>query len=214
MWAMQYLEGEPKEAWYTRWERMLVAQEPLTWLAFTEFLLDQVDDPVNRRIDAAEKYNTANQKRDQTVRAFATYLDALESQMPQYNEAQLVMHLFAKLRPELRRALTNYHQIPTTREALISLASTLERNVNKSNAINSTQQRPATVTHTTSSKTVTGHTTPASSSNTHAEPQRTFVPKCYSCGQMGHKANDPVCKNHTSSANKTPVGIGRVSGKD
>lgn len=133
MWAMQFLQGDPRDAWYTQWERMRPIFNP-TWTEFCSFTKDQLADPINRGLEAATKHQRALQRPDQTVRAFATYLEILESDLPPYSEAHRVQHLYSKLRPEIQRAVTNFHVVPATREELVVLASTLERNLSRSSA--------------------------------------------------------------------------------
>ena len=58
MWAMQYLEGDPREAWWTHWERMSNTDN-MIWKEFKDFLLDQVSDPINCTLEAATKHSHA-----------------------------------------------------------------------------------------------------------------------------------------------------------
>jgi two-component sensor histidine kinase len=99
---MQYLEGDPKELWYAHFERSFEACERTpTWEYYKQYLLDLLADPVNRSLEAATAHSQALQRKDQTVRSFATYLEVLEDQLTPYTEVQRVQHLFTKLRPEL-----------------------------------------------------------------------------------------------------------------
>ncbi|KYG41218.1 hypothetical protein M433DRAFT_76290, partial [Acidomyces richmondensis BFW] len=104
------------------------------WTEFCSFTKDQLADPINRGLKAATKHQMALQRPDQTVRAFATYLEILESDLPLYSEAYRVQHLYSKLRPEIQRAVTNFHVVLATREELVVLASTLERNLSRLSA--------------------------------------------------------------------------------
>jgi hypothetical protein len=67
------------------------------------------------------------------------------------------MHLYSKLRPELRIALSNYTKFPTTRRELVERAATLEDNLRRSNATlslpcrNSTARGPSNSTRGLSS---------------------------------------------------------------
>lgn len=132
LWAMQYLGGDPRELWYAHYEHAFeaLATTP-SWAYFKQYMLDLLADPINRSLDAATAHAQAMQRKDQSVRSFATYLEVIEEQLTPYTETQRVQHLFSKLRPELQRAVTNYHQIPATRDALIALGSTLERNLRR-----------------------------------------------------------------------------------
>ena len=93
------------------------------------YLLNLVEDPVNRQLHNAQAYTEAVQKSGQSVHAFAAYLSTLEAQLPPYNEEHLVMHLFTKLRPEIRKALSNYQDLPNKRDSLVALAARLENNL-------------------------------------------------------------------------------------
>ena len=57
-----------------------------------------------------------------------TYLERLEAQLPEYSEEHKARTLLSKLRPELRRQVTNGPHIPSTRMELARLASRLEDN--------------------------------------------------------------------------------------
>ncbi|GAB7357821.1 hypothetical protein MBLNU459_g1090t1 [Dothideomycetes sp. NU459] len=142
VWAMQYLKGDPREAWYSHWER-LPDTSIVTWKAFVKFLLDLLSDPVNRTLEAATQLAKAAQRMGQSIRSFATYLETLEDQLPPYSEEHRVQHLYSKLRPELQTAITNYHQVPRTREELVVLGATLERNQQKAGAPSAPQGRRA-----------------------------------------------------------------------
>ena len=110
LWAMQYIVGEPRELWYTHYERTFEARGEIpTWEYFKDYMLDLLSDPINRTLEAATAHAQAIQRKDQTVRSFATYLEVLEDQLTLYTEEQRVQHLFSKLRPEIQRAITNYY---------------------------------------------------------------------------------------------------------
>ena len=64
-------------------------------------MLNLLSNPINRTLKAATAHAHAIQQKDQTVRAFATYLDVLKEQLTPYTKEQQVQHLFLKLKPEL-----------------------------------------------------------------------------------------------------------------
>lgn len=66
MWTMQYLKGDPREAWYSHWERTSDARK-YTWPQFTQFLLDLLADSVNRGLEAAIALPKATQRSGQTL---------------------------------------------------------------------------------------------------------------------------------------------------
>ena len=124
---MQYLRGKPRDKWY-RYEKTIDLGNVL-WEEYTDYLLNIVEIPEKRRFQNAQAYADARQRVGQSVYAFDSYLSNIEAQMPAYNEAQRRNHFFAKLLPDLRRALTNYQNLPTMREGLVALASRLESNL-------------------------------------------------------------------------------------
>lgn len=202
IWAMQYLEGDPRELWYTHYERTLnTREEPVTWAYFRQYLLDLLSDPINRGLEAATSHAQAMQRKDQSVRAFATYLEVLEEQLTPYTEEQRVQHLFAKLRPELQRAITNYHQVPATREDLIALGSTLERNLRRSAP--APEQRTKD-TYRGKSKDPSPKSKPSSAPT---RPKDKSNITCYKCNKTGHYANECTDK---SNPNHIPVRVNQV----
>lgn len=131
LYAMQFLEGEPREVWYRHigsigWDNLP------TWEDFKDFLLNLIEDPANRTQSAMQKFMDAKQGPLQSAQAFHIYLSHLEAQLMPYSEHQDTYHYFTKLREDLRIALTNYGSLPTTREGMVARASVLEKNISRS----------------------------------------------------------------------------------
>ena len=59
---------------------------------------------------------------------FITYLERLELELDPYTKTQKQQILLTKLRPELRRLITNHQTVPSTRLELARLAARLEEN--------------------------------------------------------------------------------------
>jgi hypothetical protein len=130
LYAMQYLRGEPRDRW--RAQESTVGRDQATWQEFSDFLLDLIQNPVNRQLNTAQKYADARQKPNQSVHAYVTYIESLEEELEPYSEDQRRLHLLTTLRPELRTTITSHQNIPSTRADLIALAARLEENANAS----------------------------------------------------------------------------------
>ena len=220
LYAMQYLVGEPRDAWYRHQE--VVPIETLQWEYFTDYLLNLVEDPVNRQLHSAQSYSEAIQRPGQSVQAFAAYLSTLEAQLPPYKEEQLVMHFFTKLRPEVRKALSNYQNLPDKRDSLVALAARLESNLREPGGATSrrgqTDTRPVRGAAPVNRK-VVEHTTLTRTENVPAR-SNTFTSKmkarsdvtCYRCQGKGHYSNE--CTRPPSNPNHIRVSAAGQSKKE
>jgi hypothetical protein len=228
LYAMQYLAGEPHDAW-SRHEAT-VGLDNISWDDFSQFLRDLVQDPVNRGIVAAQKYHDASQLPGQSVHAFVTYLETLEAEIEPYGETHRRQHLLTKLRPEIRNAITNYQDIPETRAGLISLAARLEENQRQ------TRQAPASRrdnSYITDNQGQQPKQTPFFNRDNRGRGRGRFMGRggpppqthrsggtypnrlpvhagrgiapidtvtCFSCGQKGHYPSSESCPNNTGSS--------------
>ena len=77
IWARQYLDEDQKKLWVNEEDKN--PDYEFTWQEFIDFLLNQIEDPVNRGLDIAQQYTDAYQRQNQTVRQFDNYLRALKS---------------------------------------------------------------------------------------------------------------------------------------
>ena len=171
---MQYVKGTNRTLWLKYEDNHPDTQ--FTWEELMEFLLNQIKSPINQELHIALTYTKAIQRPNQPVNEFATYLTSLEGQInPPYNTKHLIIHLFAKLRPELQVAITNYQEFPQTRDQLVSLAALLEENQKSASAPQGRSNRRTANSNTkttqsgnsgkTDSKTTAGDST-AGQSNT------------------------------------------------
>jgi hypothetical protein len=213
-WAMQYLEGDVKETWWAQYERMQDAEEPISWNHFTTYILDTQIDPVNRGLDAVILYNKAAQRPGQTTRAFATYLETLESQLPFESEAARVQILFAKLRFELQTAITNAGNVPLTREGLITVATTKEKNLKRS-AQGDRPERPGRLPTEKKQVDVVVRNEAGSPSGRRSNASSDLHKglKCYNCQEMGHISPNCTKPRKERNSNRTPVNNVRAAGK-
>ena len=133
LYAMGFLKGDPKEMWYNHESEHPAGTQ--TWEDFSTFLLNKIEDPVNRSLDAQQRYEDAHQLQTQTVQQFNAYLEGVEAQLSfPYSEQQRVTQFFTKIRPELQIQITNVGtDLPKTKAALLALATRLEVNVRKTN---------------------------------------------------------------------------------
>ena len=222
IYAMPELRGEPRDLWFS-YEAEVPASEQ-TWQDFTGFLLNLIGDPVNRQIDVAQAYAEASQRSHQSVRTFAAYLSTLENQLPAYNEEHRRSHLFTKLRPELRIAITNVQSVPNTREGLINLAARLETNLRKEGVLptknkkekddpqehghNKDKKKTAkTASGTQRQKRFDTDTRPKRNESSYNNRDITNV-TCYTCNKKGHYSSsctDEKAKEQKWNANRVPV---------
>ena len=139
LWAMQSLKGDPKEQWHNERARAPVIAS--SWGYFTNFLLDKVEDPVNRQLDINQEFTDAKQRPSQSVAAFDAYLTSLEAQLPPFTESQRTSALMTRLRPKLQEAIIRIGTLPVDRNALLSLAACLETTTRRSHSQSSQGQR-------------------------------------------------------------------------
>ncbi|KAF2199160.1 hypothetical protein GQ43DRAFT_127859 [Delitschia confertaspora ATCC 74209] len=169
-----------------------------TWKGLMDWLMDQIKSPHLRELALYQSYHHAEQRINQSVTEFAAYLTTLESQMtPSYQEEHLIKHLYAKLRPEIRNAVTTDANFPTTRQALVDRAHNLELNLPLART---TTQRFTTDTRTSNhdrpsqqrSSWRSSHpqevskSTPYHHSGSERQSGAQIADECYYCHRPGH----------------------------
>jgi hypothetical protein len=124
LYGVMFLASAPRETWGH--SHSVADLGDYTWEDFKKFVVNTVEDPMNRSLSTTVAYETARQADNQTAQAFATELATLEEQMDPYTPEQRTRHLLAKLKPALRTLIVTYHKVPKRREDLVSLATRLE----------------------------------------------------------------------------------------
>ena len=231
LWCNQFLGENPKEQY--RNEAGKIPENVATWDKYVAFLLNLIEDPVNRELDVRQAYADASQRSNQSVRDFDAYLNSLEAQMQPYSEEHRTSHFFTKLRPEIRAAVTDVQTIPTRRNELVSLATRLENNRKRRNPTTkggsapsqggnkggkqggsgstpTNQQNPGQTQGKSKDNTKGSKGKPKSDKKAEKEHLKTI--QCWNCKLMGHYATN--CPNpKVEDANSVPVGsVGNIKG--
>ena len=126
--CMQFLEGDPDSQWYQhKKEQEEAGENPMIFKEFRTFLLDLVENPVNREQDAWTKWENAHQRpENQTPSQFKAYLDELEEHLEPLPEAMKARIFLAKLKPTLKFEIQKLQNIPKTRGGIAALGDKLE----------------------------------------------------------------------------------------
>nr|POF13521.1 transposon tf2-11 polyprotein [Quercus suber] len=114
----------------TNWESWVRHHGPEVkqWTLLQQWLMDQVQDPINRSLTYAMRWHAATQRVGQRVQEFSTFLENLELEIDQepLTEKQQCNALISKIREDLRLELMRQQALPATRNELVSLLQRLE----------------------------------------------------------------------------------------
>ena len=230
---MQSLKGDPKEQWHN--ERARVPVITNSWEYFTNFLLDKVEDPVNRQLDVNQEFTDAKQQLSQSVAAFDAYLTSLKAQLPPFIESQRTSALMTRLRPELQEAIIRIGVLPVDRNALLSLAAQLETTTKRSRAQllqgqrsggasiggnkrvgKSNNSKPSQKERTAQSKKdkKENRKSGSNSKSKSKSKDKEWLKKieCFNCHKKGHYAAD--CREPKTDGNPNNVLVGSVGNID
>ena len=145
LWAMPSLDGDPQIQWFQHTNEGSELAGT-TFEDFKQFLLNLVSDPVNRRLLAYERFESARQLPNQKVSVFKAYLEETESHLPEFTEAHRANLFLAKLNAELKSKILSTGEAASTREGILAKAimqeKTLER-VRSGGGNTSTHSKPS-----------------------------------------------------------------------
>jgi len=198
---------------------MFAAQQ--TWFNFIDFLLNLIENSMNRNIDVTQQYVNASQRSDQMIWMFATHLSILKHQLSLYSNDHKRAHLFIKLRSELHVIITNVQSISITWDALIDLVAWLKTNLQKEHVLSSKQSWDENshdrdrINKKIHSKWKKSHRSiklnSLSKTSSHASSyysKNLFNITCYMCNQKNHYFTD--CKNEKIKNKSKESDVNRV----
>ncbi len=225
LYCMIYLKNESKKLWFDHEETMSAAQQ--MWFDFIDFLLNLIEDSMNRDIDVTQQYANALQRSNQTIRTFAAHLSTLKHQLLLYSDEHKRAHLFIKLRSELRVIITNVQSISITRDALINLVAQLKTNLRKEHVLLSKRLQDKDlhdrdrINKKTHSKRKKSHRSTkfdsSSKTSSHASSRYSknlFNITCYMCNRKNHyftDCRDEKIKNRSKESDANRVFIDSMS---
>jgi hypothetical protein len=196
-WTVQFLRGTPA----TTWQNLALnsALDEFTWEEYKALLLNLIEDPENRQLDAAQRYADARQRVGQSVQEFNQYLLALESQLDEdYTPEQRRTHLWTKLVPEIRSQIQQYQDIPNTRDAIVALATRIEKTHGRKRTASTNEHsrhiKPrldsAPTTQAPRGRGTSLNRQQSNRGNTLNPSGRDLATvECFSCGKKGHYSN-------------------------
>jgi hypothetical protein len=151
------------------WSRRTVT--PDTWESFIRFLRNTIADPVNRMGTASLRLKKAEQRKGQTVREFANYVEELEEDIPEMGiEESRAWVLLNGLRPAIRTGVLRETRTISSREQVLSAAQRQEELLGEVSE-SAAGEKPARSVRDDASKSGKDRT-------------------CYKCGKEEHIARD------------------------
>ena len=139
-YCMKSLEDDPNVQWYGYFSSH--GLEGVTFDFFKKFLLNLVADPVNRRLAAYERWESARQ-RDMKVSAFKASLEEIEAHLPPFSEEHRANFFLAKLKPELKNKILSTGNVPKLREEILAMAIMQENILDRSRSGGGSNQNSA-----------------------------------------------------------------------
>ena len=102
-WAQQYMRKTSSQRWDNYKKKNLeTASTTWSWKNFFKFLLNSMKDSKNRRLVAAQKYDSARQKQSQSVNDFVIYFEMFENDLNEFIAVQKRDHFFYRLKKNIK----------------------------------------------------------------------------------------------------------------
>jgi hypothetical protein len=197
LYGVMFLAGEPRETWHQN--HSVSDLDEYLWDDFKSFVLDAVEDPVNRSLSTTISYENARQGEQQSAQAFAIELATIEEQMAPYTNEQRTRHLLAKLKPALRTSIISYVVLGSTkRHAGDSHADRVKKRRGSPSRSSSALRAPPSQQQ---SRGGAGATRSATN------------PQCYGCKEYGHIRPDCPNKDKWSAEDRAVRKVGASAPK-
>ena len=97
-----------------------------SWKNFSKFLLNLMKDSKNKRLVAAQKYDSAQQEQSQSVSDFVIYLKMLENDLDEFIAVQKRNHLLYCLRKDIKERFQMMTNMSITRDRLAALTQRIK----------------------------------------------------------------------------------------
>lgn len=194
-WASQFLCHTIRSQWNGK--TLEADWIGYSWQDFIDFLQDALEHPANRMANAYIRWNTAKQRDNQSVADFNNYLQALEQQIEEQPAAMAAMTFFAKLKEDLQQQILKSGQdLPTTRGAMVTLASRMEGNPKRRQS--SPKQLPIIKKPRPGFTRREGGSGPAAQRTYNSAAAHPVT--CFNCGKIGHIATSCLSRKKTGDS--------------
>ena len=205
LYAMLALRGSPRQLWGSYEKAHRLEQEHHTWEFFSGFLIDLIQNPINRQIRTSQEIQDSYQRNNQSARKFDQYLKNLEDQLPPMDEFHQGSIFLTKLRPNLRKAVLMTIPVPQKRSELVDLADRLEDvDADKPMKDDSRPPRSREAGETQSGNKNKDKSKGKDAGDSHGNRTDKADITCYNCGERGHIRTN--CTNPTANEQRAPVG--------
>jgi Zinc knuckle len=145
LWAAQYLKGNPQQVWINSLQAKEIQTEDYTWQQFKDFLGQFTENAESRTNEVVRKYAAAQQRHDQSILEYQSYLLTLETAHPEtFTQERRHYHLIGTMKPALYEKLMETREMPKTYEELVSACHKIEQSWNSQNARKRDREKSST----------------------------------------------------------------------